>query len=109
MSAYIHKKFHSTFIHRSTKWEVSQISSTGKRIKQYDILIQRDITQNDRQNKMDKSQKYYVELKKPDTVQFHLFKILTQTKVTSSDKSLTVVTLGGGDINWERAAGNFLG
>lgn len=55
-----------------------------KEDKQYDILIQRDIIQNDRQNKMNMSQKYYVEWKKPDTrvhtVQFPLFKILTQTK-----------------------------
>lgn len=119
MSAYIHKKFHSTFIHRSTKWEISQISSIEKRVKQYGMLIQCDITQNSRQNKMDASQKYYVEWKKPDirvhTVlysNFHLFKILTQTKVISSDKSLTVVTLGGGGrgvINWERTAGNLLG
>lgn len=115
MSAYIHKTFHSTFIHRSTKWKISQISSIGKRIKQYVYsyhvtlhkMIDKTKWMNHRNNAV---------WEKPGTrvhiVRFHLFKILTQTKGISSDKSLTVVTVGGGDyggITWERAAGNFLG
>lgn len=43
------------------------MSINKKKDKPVIVFIQCDITQNDRQNKMDESQKHYVEWKKPDT------------------------------------------